>query len=563
MIAKIIAVLCRCGEMVDAVDSKSTPSNRVLVRVRPSALFFFFLFSPFLLLAPLYASDWPEMMLKKMTVEEKIGQLFVAPTWPQRDSLHKEDLFLLIKKYHVGGIIFLNYGDLLHYRNLMQDLQNISEIPLFFLIDGEWGLGMRISDAPTFPKNLTLGAIQDDYWIYLLGKEIGRQCKVLGFPINLAPVVDVNNNPNNPVIHIRSFGEDPKNVANKARSFTRGLKEAGILTCAKHFPGHGDTATDSHLDLPVLLHTKERFEQVELVPFKEVIDEKIDMVMTGHLVIPSLEPIDSLPVTFSEGIVKGLLKKELKFEGLIISDALNMKALTLYYPREEIGLRALLAGHDILLYGDHIAPHIDRIIHEDIPVSFNKIKEALDKGIITEEFLDKQVLKILNLKEKMITTPKYEMLTTPYTLFLKKELFKRAVTLVENQDHTLPLEPYNSYAFFSPEEGNFCFEQKLCEYARITKVSESDDLTKFAGVIVAVREISDEKIHQIKQIIKKNQNVILVLFTTPYSLSHFPEFKTIVVAYENDPELFEIVAKQLFGKLPFRGTLPISLQSNS
>ena len=386
-----------------------------------------------------------QIRIESMTLEEKIGQLFVAPACELRGEDHLEDLLALIERWHLGGIL-LKQGTIEGQRSLIEKLQKRSSLPLFCLQDGEWGVAMRLRDALSFPRNLTLGAIQDLTLLYQLGQEIGKQCRLVGTHLNLAPVVDVNCNPRNPIIHMRSFGEDPVQAALRGEQVMRGIQSQGVIACAKHFPGHGDTTVDSHVDLPIIAHDKDRLQKVELHPFQQLIDADVQAVMTAHLYVKAFAEEALLPVTFSHRIVTDLLQKQMGFCGLVLSDALNMKALTKHYGPRQIAVNALLAGHDLLLYGDHIAPNIDQILRSDIPQAFSAIKAAVENKEIPEELIDAKVRKILQAKEKCGLFQPFlspanikEQINSSDAYALKKRLFEEAVTLVRNQS-ILPLK---------------------------------------------------------------------------------------------------------------------------
>ena len=319
-----------------------------------------------------YEGSWAEETLKHMSVEEKIGQLFIVPACPLRNDNHYNDLLLVIEKYHVGGLI-VKASDVAAQVSFLNTLQNISKNPLLVCMDGENGIGMRVTDGISFPLNLTLGAVEDDNLLFELGKVIGTHCKNVGGHINLAPVVDVNNNPLNPRIHMRSFGDDPIEVAKKASLIAKGMRSSNILCCAKHFPGHGDTEIDSHEDLPVIKHSFERLKEIEFVPFEKMALDGIDCIMTAHIKVVNLD--DKYPATLSFKILD-YLKNKMNFKGLIITDALNMKALRDNFSIEDIAYYSYMAGNDLLLYGDHIAPNIDEILQEEIPRAFNKLLKA-------------------------------------------------------------------------------------------------------------------------------------------------------------------------------------------
>jgi beta-N-acetylhexosaminidase len=340
--------------------------------------------------------------LEQLTLEQKIGQLFmvaaVADEEIAKDFLHKKPYRMdkkyieeLILKYHIGGIIFLGKSDYEKQIERTKYFQNLSTIPLLIGQDLEPGrVGIaRLQAMRAFLNNKTLGEHDDIKTTYETGFAVGELCKKLGVHINFAPVADVNNNPNNPVINDRSFGDNPKLITRHAIAFAHGLQDAGILACAKHFPGHGDTDVDSHYDLPLIPHNRERLHAIELAPFKQLIAQNIPAIMVGHLEVPAFEDQKSLPSSLSKKIVTDLLQKELGFKGLVITDSLHMYGVTKYFNPGEYELYALLAGNDILL-----CPF-------DVAAGVAAIKQALHDGIITEQEIDVHVEKILNIKDVM------------------------------------------------------------------------------------------------------------------------------------------------------------------
>ena len=307
---------------------------------------------------------WVDSIINTMTIDEKIGQLFMVQAYSNLDKNHEDFIKEMITKYHVGNLIFMQ-GTPEKQAELTNSYQELSKIPLLIGFDGEWGLDMRLKDTYKFPWNMTLGAIQDNSLINQFGEHLGKHCKRLGIHINFAPVVDINTNPQNPIIGNRSFGENKVNVTNKAIAFTKGMQSQGVLANAKHFPGHGDTSTDSHHTLPVLEFTKERLDSVELYPYRKVFDAGVASVMTAHLSIPSLESNDKLPTSLSENVVTNLLQQELGFNGLVITDGLNMKGAANYSTSAEVDLAAIQAGNDLLL------------IPQNVPATIQIIKQAL------------------------------------------------------------------------------------------------------------------------------------------------------------------------------------------
>jgi beta-glucosidase-like glycosyl hydrolase len=329
--------------------------------------------------------SWADDRLAEMILDEKIGQLFVVPGCPLRGYEHRQDLKNLIENYHIGGIILKQSETIEQQLDFMAALK--SKTPLLFVGDAEWGIGMRIKEAPVHPKNRELGQV-DLKTLEEFGSAVGKECKESGLHINLAPVVDVCTNPNSG-LGTRSFGDNPEDVALRGRSVIEAMQREGIFATAKHFPGHGAATTDSHLDLPSIDH-------LELLPFQEAIKAGVHCIMTAHLFY------DNEIVTFSPRLVHDLLRNQLEFDGLIITDALNMNALALYYSPGLIALNALIAGHDLLLYGDHKAPNVDQILQVDVPEAILAIHKAIKTGHLSPADLDNHVLRILKAKERFI-----------------------------------------------------------------------------------------------------------------------------------------------------------------
>lgn len=316
-----------------------------------------------------------------MTIREKIGQLFMISAYSNKDSLHTKQVNDLVQNYKVGGVIFFQGGPV-RQAKLTNLYQSKAKVPLFVAIDGEWGLGMRLDSTYTYPWNMTLGAIQDLSLIEKVGENIATENKRIGLHFNFAPVLDINTNPKNPIIGNRSFGEDKVNVSNKAIALMKGVESQGVFSTGKHFPGHGDTSTDSHKALPVVDFSKERLELVELYPYKRMFDEGLVSVMVAHLSIPSLDPRPNYPSSASYEIVTNLLQKELGFNGLIFTDGLAMKGASNFKPPGELEIAVILAGNDILL------------CPENVPVAVEKLEAAYTDGTITEERLAHSVKNI-------------------------------------------------------------------------------------------------------------------------------------------------------------------------
>jgi len=519
--------------------------------------------------------SWAKATLEKMTLEEKIGQLIMIPAYTGIQNSNLKTVEEAIKKYKIGGIIFMQ-GQPVRQAEHANYFQKISDIPLLMSQDAEWGLSMRLDSCIRYPKNMTLAAIEDDSLLYALGKELALQLKAVGVHVNFAPVVDVNNNPNNPVIGFRAFGEDKHNVTQKALMMMQGMQKNGVIAVAKHFPGHGDTDTDSHLDLPILNHNQQRLDSLELYPFKHMIDYGVMGVMVAHLYIPALDPTPNLPSTLSPLIVKKLLKDSLNFQGLVFTDALNMGAVTKYYQSGDIELKALLAGNDILLFADNI------------PNSIAKIKKAIQNGLISEKEIDDRVFKVLLAKEwlklpqnKFVDTKQvYKVLHSRSAELLVSRLYKKSITLVKNEGRILPIKELNK-KFAYIQLGNYTgvpvFLRTLRAYAKIDEIKISNEnsfqnykslLRDYDYIIVGIYKMNGKEkelngftpgameiLLEIQKFEKPKR--IISVFGSPYLLNSLDSQESIIIAYEDARECQEGVAEVIFGGLVPEGKLPI------
>ncbi|BDD07308.1 glycoside hydrolase family 3 protein [Aureibacter tunicatorum] len=375
--------------------------------------------------------EWVESMMSRMTLEQKVAQSIFVAGFAHSNKCNEEELAEYVDDLSIGGITFFQ-GEVRKQAQLINYLQEKSRFPLMMTIDAEWGLGMRLSDADDYPYQIALGAIEDNANVYWFGDRIAKQCKALGFHSALGPVIDINNNPDNPVISFRSFGEDKNDVLEKANKIVTAYKLNRLLDCIKHFPGHGDTHIDSHLELPVLEFDNERLEAVELFPFKKLIDEGASSVMVAHLKVKAW---DDLPVSISKKIIKEKLREELGFEGLVISDALDMGALTSLYSRDEIGYMAYNAGNDILLN----CPEPRSTI--------GKVFSAVEKGDISLEEVESKCRRILAAKlwlglseDQHLDIDQVEnfLKNDQEALILNKKLAEYSLTLLKNDDNRLP-----------------------------------------------------------------------------------------------------------------------------
>ena len=286
-------------------------------------------------------STWVDSVFKSLTPDQRIAQIFIIRAFSDKDSVYKDSLINLIRKWNPGGVCFFK-GGVRRQASLTNAIQHIAQTPLLIAIDAEYGLGMRLDSAFSFPRAMTLGALPDDSLIGELGAQIAKDCRRMGIHLDFAPDVDINNNPDNPVIGSRSFGEAPEMVAHRSIIFMKGLQSGGILTTAKHFPGHGDTDEDSHLTLPIITQSKERLDSIELLPFREAIRNGVDGIMVAHLFIPVFDSTKNTAATLSKNIVTGMLKEKMGFKGFVITDALNMKGVTNYFKPGEIEVKVFI-----------------------------------------------------------------------------------------------------------------------------------------------------------------------------------------------------------------------------
>ncbi len=564
--------------------------------------------------APIFTSQTvtAQTQLAQLSLEQKIGQLFVVATIVDPASndvrmqhlpytIDKEYIEKLITDYHIGGIIYLGTATPEQQITITNHYQLVSKKagnqPLLIAQDLEWGLSMRLKNVMHYPHNMALGAIADaaptiahdakqetehaylaPSLIYALGKEIGRQAQLLGVHMNLAPVMDVNNNPDNPIINDRSFGTHKENVARKALAYAHGLLDAGVLCCAKHFPGHGDTSIDSHLELPCITHDTQRLHEIELYPFKAAIAADMPAIMIAHLSIPAYEKEMHVPATLSQNIVTKLLKQELGFSGLAITDGLGMQGVLKYHQPGELELQALLAGNDILL------------CPMDVPRATELITQALRTGKLSESELDMHVLKILQAKNWAFAhrktpepgNPDLTLLHTAQAYALKKDLYSAAVTLVRDSEHLIPIAHDTramAYVQIGDTPENLCaktLQQKIpiAQY-HLPAQAPAEQITALvqllththAPIVVSVHQmsrfpterfgVSDSTIRFINTLIDQVENVILVLFGNAYSVKLFEKSHAIIVAYEDDPDAQIAVAQALAGQLTPTGSLSI------
>jgi beta-glucosidase-like glycosyl hydrolase/CubicO group peptidase (beta-lactamase class C family) len=518
---------------------------------------------------------WVDSIYNSMSIHEKVGQLFMVDVF-SKDSKDKTDLInTLIKDYYIGGIIFSKGGPA-RQAKLSNQYQKISKTPLLMAMDAEWGLAMRLDSTFAYPWNMTLGAIADNKIVYDIGKQIGAHVKRMGMHINFSPVVDINTNPDNPIIGNRSFGEDRDNVTNKALAYMRGMQSSGILANAKHFPGHGDTDLDSHKILPTISFTKKRLDSIELHPYKRLFQEGLSSVMVAHLNVPALEKRKKFPSSISKAIVTDLLQNDLNFQGLIFTDALNMKGASNFKKPGEIDLAAFLAGNDVLL------------ISESIPKAHQLIVEAFRKGVISEERLSRSVKKILFAKYK-VGLNNYQPielnsllsdLNTPYDVMLYEKAIENALTVLKNDRLIIPIKKIEktkiAYVHMGDDTGTYFFNH-LNKYAQVDWIKANsiteykEKLKEYDLTIIGFHKsnvnpwkeykFSDHELTKLYEISRTNK-VILDVFTRPYAINDIQSFSNIngiLLSYQNSKISQELSAQLIFGSITAKGSLPVSI----
>ncbi len=520
---------------------------------------------------------WVDSVYNQFSFEEKLGQLFMVAAFSNKDTVHTNAIDKLIIERKIGGLIFMQGGPYRQAR-LTNRYQSESKVPLFIGIDAEWGLAMRLDSVNRFPFNMTLGAIQDLKLIEKVGEQMGKQTKRVGAHFNFSPVIDINTNPKNPIIGVRSFGEDKFQVTERASRLVKGMQNEGIYGTGKHFPGHGDTDKDSHYTLPTVSLSKERIDNIELYPYKKLFSEDLASVMVAHLNVPSLETRENYPSSISYNVVTNILQKELKFKGLIFTDALNMKGASNFKQPGEIDLEAFLAGNDVLLFA------------EDVPVAIQKLTKAYNDTLFSDDRLAFSVKKILKYKykiglDKFKPIQKLNIVNEINSIeneTLQYELYENAITVIKNNEEILPIKNLEkekiAYVKFGNDSGS-AFLSTLQKYTDVIEVSDknTDDLLEklkpFTTVICAlhrtdknwrVQEFEASELAILDKI-SKNSNVILDIFAKPYALlpiKNFDNYKAIVISYQNTDVAQVVSAELIFGAIESKGKLPVSINSD-
>jgi beta-N-acetylhexosaminidase len=527
------------------------------------------------------AEQWVDSVFKTLSKEQKIAQLMVlrlSSVGPNRTAIFfDKEVEAAIRKYNIGAICLFQGGPI-KQANLINYFQSIAQTPLMVAIDGETGLGMRLDSVQALPRQMMMGAAQDPALIYQYGRVVGEQCKRMGIQVNYAPVVDVNNNPNNPVINDRSFGEDKYKVAAYAIQYMKGMQDVGTMACAKHFPGHGDVDVDSHLDLPVINKSREQLDSLELYPFREIFKAGVGSVMIAHLSVPSIDSGINRATSISKNNVTGLLRNEMHYDGLTFTDALEMKGVAKYYPDGEISLEALIAGNDMLC------------LPGDIPGSIEKILKAIKKKKLTWADIDKHVKRVLYAKHQYGLANVKPINTTHLTEDLNSKvgemrrlIAEKALTLLRNDDPAVyPLAKGRRVAYvgFGLTKDNVFAEQVRKDYDaqvyyfdyRLDSSKTAAMLELFKGrydvVIVGLHNygrfpannfgISPATEALIKGL-QQQHRTITMTFGNPYVIKNFCDSKVLLACYEDDDATQQVASDMVFGRLQARGILPVTV----
>jgi beta-glucosidase-like glycosyl hydrolase/CubicO group peptidase (beta-lactamase class C family) len=525
-------------------------------------------------------NKWVDSVMQTLTPEQRIGQLFMVAAYSNKPKTHQDEIIKLIKNQQIGGLIFMQGGPV-RQAKLCNMYQQISNVPLMISIDGEWGLAMRLDSTVSFPKQMTLGAIKNDTLIYKMGVEIAKHCRRMGIHVNFAPDIDINNNASNPVINMRSFGENKYKVAAKGIAYMKGMQDAKVMATGKHFPGHGDTDSDSHKTLPTITHSRERLDSLELYPFKELINNGLAGAMVAHLNVTALDD-SKKPSTLSSKIITDLLKTEMGFKGLIFTDALNMKGVANFASTGMVDAKALIAGNDVLLFSENVAAGII------------EIKKAISNNEITQEEIDKRVKKILhakywlglNKKQKIEIKNIYSELNDSSAALLNRQLTEASLTVLENKNQLIPLKNLDKLKIASiaiDGRTNNIFQKTLNKYTKIANFSVDKDelaikqaalLTQLKGYNLVIVSVHNPKntmsksagvttaVSNFMEALNTQSKTILNVFANPYSLSKLSLNATpdgLIESYEDNHYSQELSAQLIFGAIKANGTLPVTV----
>jgi len=524
---------------------------------------------------------WVDSVFSSLTPEQRLGQLFMVAAYSNKDRSHADRIERLVRNQNIGGVMFLQGGP--KRQALMTNrLQAAARVPLLIAMDAEWGLDMRLDSSAHFAKQMTLGAMDDPKYVYRMGRDIARKMRALGVHISFAPVIDVNSNPGNPVIGNRSFGEDQERVAKLGIQYIKGLQDNHVMAVAKHFPGHGDTDTDSHVALPVINTDMARLTKVDLVPFQQSFEAGVMGVMVAHLYMPLFDTTNAKTTTLSHALVTDLLKDKMGFKGLVFTDALNMKSVSKLYNDGELDALALAAGNDVLLFS------------EDVPAALLRIREAVTAGKLKQEDLDLRIKKILRAKY-WAGLAKYkptnfaamrDSLNLPGSKVLAQEIFEHAVTVVKNEDNLLPFQRLDTLRIAAitigtPAEGPYATifnkYQPGPVYAVPNRYADDSTFARLAArlkgynvVVVSLHAMNNTPGHSyglgdgalkfIKQLeANRSLKTVVVAMGNAYALKYLEDARTLVCGYEDHYAAQLVVPQVLFGALPAVGKLPVTV----
>lgn len=515
---------------------------------------------------------WVKHQFKSLSLDEKIAQLMVLRAHSNWDAKKIDSLAELIKQYNIGGLCFFQGGPI---RQAIQtnNYQRIAKTPLLITIDAEWGLGMRLDSIDMFPRQLSLGAMPNKQLVYEMGAAIAAQCKRLGIQVNYAPDIDINNNPANPVINDRSFGQNKKTVIDYGIAYMKGLQDNGIMATAKHFPGHGDVSVDSHKDIPVVNKTRAELDSLELAPFKALINAGIESVMVAHLSVPAIDNADKRPTSLSAKAVNGVLKNELGFKGISVTDALDMKAISNYYPEGEANVQAILAGNDMLC------------LPGDIGQSIKKVKEAISEGRLTVKDIDTRVKKVLSAKYryglsqvKLIDTNNIIADLNQSVVSLKTAMAKQSLTYVNANQRTIIKKGKKiAYLVLNSNKANAISNALSIGYEASVYFSDGSDsnalknieqqLTSYDQVIVGLHNYNRRPANHFEipsniiQFLKRpgHENWTHIILGNPYAVAEFPNIHNILFAYEDNAQTQNAVLQWLEGAIEAVGVLPVTV----
>ena len=516
---------------------------------------------------------WVDSIYNSLSLEQKIGQLFMIAAYSGGEKYNRQTIEKLIAQNFIGGLIFMQ-GTAEAQAEQTNAFQKMSKVPLLIGMDAEWGLGMRLKGVDDFPRQIMLGAMKDTSLVYKMAQAIAYQCRRMGVHMDFAPDVDINNNPNNPVINFRSFGENKYAVARYATQYVKGLQDGGIIASAKHFPGHGNTDMDSHKDLPTISGSAKSLEDNELYPFREMINNQVGSIMIAHLQVPALDNTPNTPTTLSKKVVTDLLKNKYNYKGLIITDALNMSGVTKNRIPGEVDYQAFMAGNDILLFS------------QDVSAAVKKISDAIENGTITEERLEESVKKILKAKYfvglNKTRTISAENITTDlnqYTSSIRSLVAKEATTLLSDQYNILDKIRRNAakkiaYVGIGTDAPN-TFSKALntigiseMYFVNGNDANLANKLKDYDAVIIGIHNVAlypgksfglNISDIAIANALAKNKNSMLVLFGNPYAMKYFCDAKGAIVAYDEKPETQNVLAEIISGDFRAKGKLPVSV----